>query len=150
MTQPTRNDRATPTISSGSAYAAGDALGGKLQFTKLTQAGFGGVIANAGIIDLDSQNAELEIHFFEADFTPTTDNAAWDPSDADMQASWIGSIKVLASDYTTHADHSTASVPCNFPFRAPQGILYAQMRIASAKTWTGTSNLTVVLGAIPD
>ncbi len=150
MTQTTRPVRVTPTISSGSAYAAGDALGGKQSITGLTQAGFGGVIVNIGIVDLDAQNAEIQIHFFDDDITPTADNAAFDPADADLTGKWLGSVTIASSDYTSHADNSTATKACTFPFRAPQGTVYAQARIAAAKTYASTSSLTFVYSAIPD
>lgn len=75
----------TPAISTG-AYAANDAVGGKLTFANAARVtGGGGVIKNMLIIDDAGQDAELELWLFKVTFTAMSDNAAWAPSEADLE-----------------------------------------------------------------
>src|SRR3954469_19526232 len=89
----------TPTITASSAYASGNALGGKLTFTNAifnpqptqNNAGGGGIIFNALILDKDKQSAAIDIVLFKVDFTATADKSNFDPSAGDM-ANCVGVI----------------------------------------------------------
>jgi hypothetical protein len=75
----------TPTVTAG-AYTAGDAVGGLLTFANAARAsGGGGVIKGVVIVDDAGQDVELELWLFDRTFTAMVDNAAWAPSEADLE-----------------------------------------------------------------
>lgn len=150
MPQPTNFIRQTPTVTAGS-YSVGDALGGRLEFTGAAQSGFGGVIAVISLVDKASQAGEIDIVFFDSAFTATADNAAFDPTDAELASSYLFTETIEATDYDTFADNSVATKSVTLPFRLPSGTtLYAQMVTRSASTYASTSDLTIAVGVIPD
>jgi len=142
---------ATPTITAG-AYSAADALGGKLTFASAVRvSGGSGVIYGVVITDAAKQDAEIEIVLFDRDFTATNDNAAFDPSDADL-ANIIGVIPVYASDYFDFNDNSVACVrSVGMPFVVDSGTsLYGQMVIRDGDTYAATDDITVKLLILQD
>lgn len=75
----------TPTVTAG-AYSAGDAVGGLLTFANAARAsGGGGVVKGVVIVDDAGQDAELELWLFDRTFTAMVDNAAWAPSEANLE-----------------------------------------------------------------
>jgi len=75
----------TPTITVG-AYSAGDAVGGLLTFANAARvAGTGGLLSDVVVIDDAGQQAELELWLFNQTFTAMADNAAWNPSETDLE-----------------------------------------------------------------
>ena len=140
----------TPTITAG-LYAAGDALGGRLEFANAARvASGGGTITKVVITDDDSEEAPVDIVFFDQAFTATADNAPFDPSDADLQ-NCIGFIDVAATDFATFNDNSAAAkasglrMPFDFDLAAAVTTLYAQMVVRSTPTYTATDDLTVII-----
>jgi len=138
----------TPTITAG-AYSANDAVGGKLTFANAVRnAGGVGYIEDVIIVDYDKENAELILVCFDADFTPTADNAAFDPSDADLLNA-IGWLYIGAGDYKGFSDNSMATVsnqPLQFKLSAGNTSLYCQLMNGSGTpTYTSTGDLTVKL-----
>jgi len=137
----------TPTIST-TAYAANDAVGGKLTFANAVRtAGGVGYIEDVVVVDNDKENAELVLVCFDADFTATADNAAFDPSDADL-GNAIGFVWILTSDYKSLNDNSVATVsnqPLQFQLAAGGTSLYCQLMAVGTPTYTATSDLTVKL-----
>jgi len=148
----TRRFVATPTITAG-AYAANDAVGGKLTFT-LLEANYPerstGIIQGVTITDKAGQNAALDLILFQSDFTPTADNAPFDPSDADL-LNLAGAIKILSSDYLAFADNSAAiRGALALPFSATTRFLYGQLVARGTPTYASTSDLTVILTVLAD
>lgn len=141
---------ATPTITAG-AYAAGDAVGGKLEFTVANNGANRGVVVSATLIDKAKQNIEADLFLFSADFTPTADNDPFDPSDADL-LNCIGVIKFASGDYFSANDNSVAFVNKTLPFTlTPPGvILYGQLVTRGAPTYASTSDIKVLLGVLQD
>jgi len=87
----------TPTITAAGAYAAGQAVGGLLTFANMARnAGGSGILTNVLIVDDAGQDADLELWLFNQTFTAMADQAAWNPSEADLE-NWIGTIRVLES-----------------------------------------------------
>jgi predicted nuclease of predicted toxin-antitoxin system len=79
----------TPTISSGSAYASGDVIGGSSASQALSNAarisGGSGIIQSITVLDkTQAQRAAMDIMFFDRSVTAAADNAAVATSDADM------------------------------------------------------------------
>lgn len=134
---------AQPTITSG-AYHAKDALGGKQALANAARvSGGAGRISRIVVVDDDAQAAEIVITFFNADMTATADNAAFDPSDADME-NCIGSISIYSSDYQSFADNAVATKnTMDFPFVLnATTTLTCQAMVTGAPTYASTSSLT--------
>lgn len=148
VTQETDVITQTPTITAG-AYTAKDAVGGKLTFAGV---GNKGLINSLVISDKTTQAAELVLVLFDQDFTPTADNAPFDPSDADL-ANCGGFIRVIASDYQAFADNGVATLTgIGLPYKlaAAGTSLYGQLMCTGTPTYASTSDLTAKLGVIED
>lgn len=76
------------TVDTG-AYESGDLIGGKITIDPPSPASIGnGVLIQSVVItDLAGQEAEIDVMFFDGDPANTTftDNAAFDPNDADLE-----------------------------------------------------------------
>ena len=138
----------TPTISAAAIYAAGDALGGRLEFALAAPAISGrAYITKIVIVDDDQELAPIDIVFFDRAFTATADNAPFAPSDADMQNS-LGYVDIAATDYANFSTNSVACktsglrMPFDFDLYGTQ-TLYAQMVVRGTPTYTATDDLTV-------
>jgi len=137
---------ATPTITAG-AYAAGDAIGG------LITLGVGGslpsgVLQYVGLVDKAKQSGVIDVVFFNATFTATADNAAFDPTDADLAAAWLATVAITAADYSNYNDNGTASVSAGgVPF-VTAGALYVQLVARGAPTYTSTTDLLLKIGIL--
>ncbi len=147
----------TPTITASSAYAAGNALGGKLTFANAiynplptqANAGGGGILFNVLILDKDKQNVPVDLVLFKADFTASNDKTAFDPSAGDMQ-NCVGVISLTASDYVTFANSAIATVNKPLAFRADGASLYGQLVVRGTPTYTTTGSITVVIKVLQD
>lgn len=136
----------TPTITAG-AYTAADAVGGLLTFEKAVSVYKGDArIVKVVIIDDAKQDENLILHLFDRTFTAMADNAAWSPSDADMQHS-IGHIEIPAANYMPGANNSHATVECEFDFALVAGgtSLFGQLECVGTPTYAATDDLTVKL-----
>jgi len=141
----------TPTISAAAIYAAGDALGGKLELANaVLAAGGAGVIEKITVIDEDQELAGIDFVFFNQDFTATADNAAFDPSDADL-ANCLGFVGIAAtSDYSDFNDNSVATktsglrMPFYFKLAAGQTTLPGQSVVRGTPTYTAVDDLTYI------
>jgi len=138
----------TPTISTG-IYAAGDALGGLLTFANAVRvAGGSGVITKVVIVDYDQERTPVDLVLFNQTFTATADNAAFDPSDADL-ANVIGYIDVAATDYANFVDNSVAAKSSGlrmpFPITLVGTSLFGQLVVRSAPTYTAVTDISVRL-----
>ena len=137
---------ATPTIDTG-LYASGDAVGGLLTFDGAgSWPKYSGTILKVVIIDKDSEKAPLDLVLFDRTFTATADQAAFDPTDADL-ANYIGFINVAASDYVAFNDNSvavkTSGSQMPFDYVLNGNALYGQLVVRSGPTYTATTDLKV-------
>lgn len=134
-----------PVISTG-AYTAADALGGLLTFPGATRrAGLGGTILTVAVLDLTKQSAATDLVLFKKTFAATTDNAAFDPTDADA-GNCIGFIPIAATDYAVFNDWSVACVRnVRFDYRLEDGTdLFGQLVTRGTPTYAlGELVLTV-------
>ena len=140
----TRDIVVTPTITAG-AYSANDAVGGKLTFTgALGKQNWGAVNIACVITDKGKQDAALALVLFGADFTPIADNAAFDPSDADL-IKIIGYISI--STYLSWVDNSMAIGVATIPMvsGSASGTIYGQLYTTDTPTYTSASDLQVRL-----
>jgi len=135
----------TPTITSGTAYAAGDAVGGLMKFEDVVDGEGGhGEIRKVVITDKGAQNAAFDLVIFSGTFTPTANDAELDISDADLLNS-LGVISVGSGTYVSFKDNSVATYVCNppFPFVLGAGVtdLYTQAKTEGTPTYTSTSDI---------
>jgi hypothetical protein len=138
----------TPTITAG-AYTAGDALGGLLTFANAAKvAGGRGMITKVTIVDDAQQSAPIDLVLFDRTFTATADNAAFDPSDADMQ-NCLGFIPVANTDYAEFNDNGVATkasgqqMPFEFDLAGGVTSLFGQLVIRVGDTYAATDDITV-------
>jgi len=138
-----------PTVSTTPAYTAKDAVGGKLTFANAARSSGGSItIQTAVIIDRSQQMPVVEHVLFDRDFTASSDNAAFDPTDADL-AYCIGVIRI--SDYADFNDNAVA-------VRAGIGLtaklegtdLYGQLVTRSTPTFVATTDIVVALTIVRD
>lgn len=134
---------ATPIITAG-AYSSGDALGGLLTFENVVEAdGDGFTIDGLVIVDKGKQDANIDLVLFDDTFTATADNAAFDPSDADL----LKCLGYLASgSYSDFADNSVMRRSgIGFNGILVGTSLYGQMVVRGTPTYTSTGDITVRL-----
>ena len=141
-----------PTITAG-AYSANDAVGGLITFADAAYKTFGsGVIQTILVIDDAKQSAELELHLFNKTFTATSDNAAFDPTDGDLE-NYIGFILVTTADYASLTDNSAASVSnVGLAFNLTSGgtSLFGQLVTRGTPSYAATDDLTIKLAILQD
>lgn len=140
----------TPTITAG-AYTALDAVGGLLTFTGMARQSGGTVLIHTvTVTDLADVKAALTLVLFDRTFTATSDNAAFDPSDADL-LNIVGIVPIAASDYADFNDNA-AAVRGNLGIVATLDgtSLFGQLFLpaGSAPTYASTSDLTVKVAAV--
>jgi hypothetical protein len=136
----------TPTIST-SAYTSGDAIGGLLTFANAARvSGGGGVIQSVTIVDKDQERPPLDLVLFDQTFTNTADNAAFDPTDADL-ANVIGVVSINAwANFNDNAVGTAAGV--NLPYDLTGTDLFGQLVVRAAPTYTATSDIIVILQVV--
>ena len=140
----------TPTITAG-AYSAKDAVGGLLTFANMARVS-GGVITLTSLVltDLGAQSANLVLVLFDRTFTATSDNAPFDPSDADM-ANYVGFVPIFSSDYQAFADNAGATVRnVGLQITLSGTSLFGQLMCLGTPTYASTADLTVKVSAIQD
>jgi len=99
----------TPTLSVAGEYATGDYIGQNTTPNSIANAvrvsGGKGVIKSLVITDkLTTAAVDMELWLFSATFTPPTDNAAWDISDAD-NLNCIGVIPIDSAKWYASASN---------------------------------------------
>ena len=136
----------TPKIDTA-IYAAGDAVGGKLEFTNArTPYENTGNILSLTIKDNDGEENPLYLVLFDRDFTATADQAEFDPSDADL-LNIVGVMEV--DNYISFKDNSVGIYEEDHPhvhFELVEGgtSLFGQLVVESGTpTYTATDDLTV-------
>jgi hypothetical protein len=140
----------TPTITAG-AYSAKDAVGDRLEFANAVRATpLSGIIQSITVIDDGNQAAELVLTLFDQAFTATGDNAAFDPTDADLQ-NCIGIVRINTADYQSFADNCVATTPpIGLPIVLAATTLYGQLMCVGAPVYTATDDLTIKVHIIQD
>lgn len=140
----------TPTVSSGSAYAVKDAIGALLTFAGVARTGFlSGVLETVTIVDKGQQMKALDLVLFSASLTAPTDNAIFDPTDAEL-LTCIGVVKIAAGDYFDFNDNSVASVRLNHPYVLAGTPMYGVLVARDTPTYTSTTDIVVTLSARRD
>lgn len=141
---------ATPTITAGSAYAPGQAIGGLLRFValgRLSGSANGPIVSRGTIrsillLDKDRQQRMTDLALFNASFTPAADRTAFDPSWADM-ANLIGVVTL--QDWTAFASRAVARADPMLAYVSQGADLYGQLIAREAPTFATTTSLAVIL-----
>lgn len=143
----------TPTVSSGVAYTAGDAIGGLQTIAGAAVPEISsGVVHSIVITDLAKQSADIDVIIFSANPSATTftDNAALDIADADL-TKVICMIQVYThsalNDNGVSSAHGTG---CVFKLAQNATTLYAALVARSTPTLASTSDITVRYGILQD
>lgn len=135
---------ATPTIST-SAYSATFQLGGLQTLTSAVRtSGGAAVLHSITILDKASQNADINIYFFNQSPTiASSDRTALDISDSEMASKCIGVIKVNGSNYTNLLNNSAVTnTNVGLLLQASGSTsLFAIAQIAVSATYASTTDL---------
>lgn len=145
---PVQQVSVTPTIDTN-AYAAGDLIGTKLTFASaLNASSLSGLLTSVTLTDLGAEGKNVELVIFNADPTGTTftDNAAFDPADADL-------TKIVCRVYiTSHSafNDNGASFANNIgcAISASTSTIYGAMIAREIVTYDTTSAITLILGML--
>jgi hypothetical protein len=155
--------QATPVISNGVAYAAGDCLGPLQTVANAVRAGaLSGRIIGVTILDkTQAQRATIDLAFFSATVTTAADNSPFQCSDADMinclgilpltnglynvafPGTPLNSILTVPSPTVTAAVNAAGQL--NFPIVTAGTDLFMQPIIREVKTYTSTSDIVISL-----
>jgi len=140
---------ASPVVTTGSYYA-GDAVGGLIPFANAARvSGAGGVLKQVTIIDDNGQDAELELWLFNATFTAIADNAAWAPSEADLE-------KLICVVSSTDGTWRAAGTPSAIVIEVAQRYdlagtsIFGQLVTRGTPTYAATDDVTVKIGLLQD
>ena len=138
-----------PTITAG-AYSAGDAVGGLLTFANAALvSGAGGFVTDMQIVDDAGQDAALELWLFDQTFTAMTDNAAWAPSEADLE-NLIAIITTADGAWFAAGTPSVARVECLQRYALAATSLFGQLVTRGTPTYAATDDITVKIGVSQD
>lgn len=141
----------TPTITAG-AYVAGDAVGGLLTFASAARiSGGGGVIKTVSVVDDAGQDAELELWLFNQTFTAMTDNAAWAPSEADLE-NLVGVISTedSAQGWLAAGTPSAITIDVATRYDLTGTSLFGQLVTRGAPAFAATDDVTIKVGLLQD
>lgn len=138
----------TPAIAAA-AFAANDVVGGKLTLAGAVRvAGGKGKITGLKLVDASKQNADLLVFIFGADLAGAyADNDAEAVTAADW-LKWIGTIKILSTDYEEMANASLVDLGFELDVKAAAGtILYALIVTTGTPTYAENAlQLTFAVG----
>ena len=140
----------TPTITAG-AYAANDAVGGLLTFALAgRQVSEGGsILTDVLIVDDAGQDAELELWLFNQTFTAMADNAAWAPSEADLE-NLIAVVSTVGSPWRAAGTPSVCNIECTRRIDLSGTSLFGQLVTRGAPTYAATDDITVKVKLLQD
>ena len=141
----------TPTVST-SAYTAGDAVGGLLTFANAVRASGGTCYLESAVLHDKAKQAAAayELWLFDRTFTSTADNAAFDPSDADL-LNCLGVIKFNSADGTLTSTTATiytwpqTVATREFPLVLNGTDLFGQLVTRGTPTLGSTTDIVVTL-----
>ena len=133
----------TPVVDT-SAYAAGDAIDVLQSIDDAVRsADQAGIIEQISIVDASGQDAALDLVLYTSVVTDGVDNAAYDPSEADLKES-VGAVSILATDYSSLVNNSVATVQPNFhmQFNATTTLRF-QIVSRGTPTYAGADDLQI-------
>ena len=138
-----------PVVTAG-AYQVNDAVGGLLTFANAARvSGGGGVIKSLIIVDDALQSPQLELWLFNQTFTAIADNAAWDPTEADLE-NLVGVITTDNGAWFATASHSAADVEASKRYDLAGTSLFGQLVTREIFTPAAIDDITVKMGVLQD
>lgn len=140
---------ATPVVTSGSAYATGNAVGGLLTFASMARVnGQGGVLQSAVLRDKNGNNVSYDLFLFDSAPAAPTDKTAY-ALGTDL-AKCIGSVSFVGIVQAGTPGLVTA-VGLGLAYRIGSGTtLYGVLVARGAPTFASTADVSVELVALPD
>lgn len=132
----------TPTIGTD-AYTANDVVGGLLTFDVTGGAIGGGLINSAWVVDDDDEKAALKLYLFDEAPTTIADDAAFEPTAADLKK--LVSVVSISAYTTVNSNAYCVVEDINNVFTAPNGNLYGYLVCTATPTYTAATDLTVKL-----
>jgi hypothetical protein len=149
----TTNVTATPTVTSGSAYAAGNTAGGLMTFTAAMLASQSGTLQSIRISCKTVQTTGIKLYLF--DTNPT--NSTWADKTATTTMINAADIPYLMGSYSLLNPDSglgTHTIWCldgiGKSFVSGGTAIYGIMTVTATPTFTSTSDLAVKLGIMVD
>lgn len=145
-----RLSRVTPTVDT-SAYADADQVTGLMTFTAVLSPERRGLIKSVVMIYESGTAAAMNLHLFRASVTiASTINNALNISDADMTASYVGTVNIPSTANTNVEALSANAVQyrhlVDLAVDSTDGNLYGVLEATAAVTFTAADDLTIVLG----
>jgi hypothetical protein len=139
----------TPVVTSGAAYASGNAVGGLLTFAGMARiAGQGGVLQTALLRDKAGNNVPYDLFLFDAAPTAPTDKTAY-AIGADL-ANSIGVVP-FAGLVTAGTPGLFTAAGLGLGYKLGAGTtLYGVLVTRGAPTFSSTADVTVDLVALAD
>jgi hypothetical protein len=138
----------TPAIAAA-PFAANDVVGGKLTLAGAVRVAAGkGKITGLKLVDKSKQNANLLVFIFGADLAGAyADNTAEAVTAADW-LKWIGTIKILSTDYEEMANASLVDLGFEMDVKAAAGTtIYALIVTTGTPTYGANAlQLTFAVG----
>ena len=139
----------TPTITAG-AYSAGDAVGGLLTFANAARtSGGGGFVKNVLLVDDAGQDAQLELWLFDQTFTAIADNAAWAPTEADLE-NLIAIVSTVDGTWRAAGTPSAISVEASLRYDLTGTSLFGQLVTRGTPTFAATDDVTTKAALMRD
>lgn len=136
----------TPTIGAA-AFSANDVVGGKLTLAGAVRVAAGkGKITGLKLVDASKQNADLLVFVFKADLAGAyLDNAAEAVTVADW-LKWIGTIKILSTDYEQMANASLVDLGFEMDVEAAAGTTLYSLIVTTGTPTYGANALQLTFG----
>lgn len=139
----------TPTISTSPAYTAKDAVGGLLTFAAAARASGGSlVVQSVQIEDKGQQMPALDLVLFDRTLTAPTDNAIFNPSDAEL-ATCVGIVSTGTwSDLSTNSIAVINNVGLEVVLNGTD--LFGVLVNRGTPTFPGTGDIVVTITVLQD
>lgn len=132
------------------AYEALDAIGGLITFANAArQAGDSVHIEGVTLVDEDAQLAAMDLVLFSAAPGTVTDEAAFDPADAEL-LTVLAVIPIAAGDYHLFTDNAVAHVDCSVTCVCAATSLYGVLVARGTPTYASTSSIHVAITLVQD
>lgn len=132
------------------AYEAKDAIGGLMTFANAARVTGGSIhVESVTIVDEDSQLAAVDLVLFRASISAPTDEAAFDPTDAEL-LDCIGVIKFTASDYSDFNDNAVAHKDAAISATLSGTSLYGVLVARGTPTYASTSSVHCAVTVVQD
>ena len=132
------------------AYEAKDAIGGLMTFANAARTSGGSIhVESVTIVDEDQQLAAVDLVLFRASITAPTDEAAFDPTDAEL-LDCIGVVKFTSSDYSDFNDNAVAHKDVALSATLSGTSLYGVLVARGTPTYASTSSVHVTVTLVQD